>query len=113
MVLSKINKEVSYKDTKKIEEDDIEHASPIYSIFLNLPSRATANLSSPSQATEKPSNFCLCRLKPSKILFSNKILHIILFWGWETTIDNGELLGSASLVRNRFRRFRIFAFSNG
>ena len=46
MVLSKINKEVSYKDTKKIEEDDIEHASPIYSIFLHLPS-FQENVSSP------------------------------------------------------------------
>lgn len=34
MVLSKINRDISYKETKKIEKDDVDHPSPIYSIPL-------------------------------------------------------------------------------
>ena len=32
MVLSKINNKVSYKETKTVDEEDVGHASPIYSM---------------------------------------------------------------------------------
>lgn len=51
MVLSKINRDISYKETKKIEKEDVNHASPIYSIPILVDSEKTVKNKEPLQAS--------------------------------------------------------------
>jgi predicted NAD-dependent protein-ADP-ribosyltransferase YbiA (DUF1768 family) len=48
MVLSKINKEISYIETKKIEDDDTGHSSPIYSMPIIIENSSSSEKNVPT-----------------------------------------------------------------
>lgn len=75
MVLSKINKSISYKDSKKIDEEDIGHASPIYSmpIFEKDVAIVLGKPKQPSVGSEKTTRSSDIVYYPIYLLSNRKI----------------------------------------
>lgn len=97
MVLSKINKGVSYKDNKKIEEEDVGHTSPIYSmpIFDKDVAVVIGKPKQPSLGSEKTTTdivyYSIYLLSNKKIISQIGVFESKMSSGTEIVDEDGDL----------------------